>query len=291
MMQVFLCLALLTGAVFAAEEPPALLPPVPLQASWVFSGMVSNENGETYGYFFQMKRDHDQFHATVALLDAERKQVALLEESDAIITAPIPYNWHVGRAFLRFNPINDSWIFGLKTMDKKGFNFKVDLLKQDLPTPHAQALRLGVELLMNQTHHLNGHLQLGRGSEEQFVTSKNAWFRQVWLSAPQDKSHAFSGILCRFMNGSGFYSVKMAEPDALRGAVAGWSDQQGVATVMSQFIRVKHDQQDGPWHIRIASPNLHLVMSPVVKQPTIAAGFVAEGRMPGFCMLSDEWIG
>ena len=237
-----------------------------------------------------MQRDNDQFHAIAALFDGQTKKLILLDESQASIHEPTPYNWHVGRAFLRFNPINNSWIFGLQNKDKKGFNFKVDMLNQAENIPVTQNLRQGVELLVSQTSHLNGHIQAGTDSKEQFVTAKSAWFRQVWLTGHQDKSHPFAGVLCRFSDGSGFYSANMIESDTRRGALAGWFDGQGISTAMSQFINVKQDP-DGPWHIRVASPSLHLILSDFIKQDSVVAGFVEDGKSPGFCMLSKEVIG
>ena len=259
-------------------------------ASWVFSGVVTNEDGEKYGYFFQMQRDNENLHAIAALFDAENNHAILIDENEAKITDPMTYNWHVGHAFLRFNPINDSWIFGLKTKENKGFNFKVDMLKQSENIPVVQPLRPGVELLVTETSQLNGHIDLGNDSKEQFVTAKNAWFRQIWLSAHQEKSHPFTGVLCRFTDGSGFYSANMIAPDALRGSVAGWSNTKGMPATVSQFINVKQ-ANDGPWHIRIASPNLHLVLSDYVKQNSVIAGFLKTGKSPGFCMLSRDLIG
>ena len=287
------CVALLiSSSLYAADvvEPIEPLPLDPIHANWAFSGVVTSESGENYGYFFQMQRDGDEFHTIAALFDGQNKQPILLDESQAVISQPTPYNWHVGRAFLRFNPINDSWIFGLKTEDKKVFNFKVDMLKQDDTIPAALDLRPGVELLVNQTSHLNGHIQAGKDSKEEFVTSKNAWFRQVWLKENQEKSQPFRGVLCRFNDGSGFYSVNMLEADALRGAVAGWRNEEGISAVMSQFINVKQDVK-GPWHIRVASPSLHLVLSDFIEKNSVIAGFVTEGKAPGFCMLSNGVLG
>ena len=287
------CVALLiSSSLYAADvvEPIEPLPLDPIHANWAFSGVVTSESGENYGYFFQMQRDGDEFHTIAALFDGQNKQPILLDESQAVISQPTPYNWHVGRAFLRFNPINDSWIFGLKTEDKKGFNFKVDMLKQDDTIPAALDLRPGVELLVNQTSHLNGHIQAGKDSKEEFVTSKNAWFRQVWLKENQEKSQPFRGVLCRFNDGSGFYSVNMLEADALRGAVAGWRNEEGISAVMSQFINVKQDVK-GPWHIRVASPSLHLVLSDFIEKNSVIAGFITEGKAPGFCMLSNGVLG
>ena len=82
----------------------------------------------------------------------------------------------------------------------------------------------------------------------------------------------------------------MIESDTRRGALAGWFDGQGISTAMSQFINVKQDP-DGPWHIRVASPSLHLILSDFIKQDSVVAGFVEDGKSPGFCMLSKEVIG
>lgn len=290
-----LSLTMLHAGLVAAEVPeqvPGFSPTGARHANWAFSGMVTNETGEHYGYFFQMKRDGDQFHAIAALVDGETKSLVLLEESDAIIHDAAPYNWHVGRTFLRFNPINDSWIFGLQANQKKGFNFKVDMPKQTENIPIAQDLREGVELLMSQTSNLNGHIQIGDGHKEQFVTSKNAWFRQVWLSNQQEKMFPYIGVLCRFNDGSGFYSVNMSESDALRGAVAGFKDGQGMPIMISQFINVTQEDAEGPWHIRIASPSLHYILADFIQQNSIvAAGFVHEDKTQGFCLVSKDTVG
>lgn len=289
--QLLTCCAILTAnSIHAAEETvqSGFLPTESIHANWVFSGVVTNENGDNYGYFFQMQREDAQFHVISALFDGQSKTVLLLDESEATIHNPAVNNWHVGRAFLRFNPINNSWIFGLQPQDKKGFNFKVDMQSEN--TPITQDLRQGLALLVSQTSHLNGHIQTGDDSKEQFVTAKNAWFRQVWLTEHQERSHPFTGVLCRFNDGSGFYSVNMNEADALRGAVAGWCDGQGTSAMMSQFINVKQ-APDGPWHIRVTSPSLHLILSDFIKQNSVVAGFVAQGTNPGFCMLSKEKLG
>ncbi len=271
-------------------ESPGFSPAASSEANWVFSGMVTNENGEHYAYFFQMQRHENEFHAVSALFDAEKKVLLSMDDGHASILDPERYNWHVGLSFLRFNAINNSWVFGIKTPDKKGFNFKVDMLNQPNDAPVAQNLREGVAFITSQTGQLNGHIQMGDASAEQFVTAKHAWFRQIWLTNPQSKPHQLSSVLCRFEDGSGFYSMKMPEPDATLGATAGWFDTEGAASVMSQFIRV-NEAKDGAWHIRIASPDMHLVLSDSVKQCAVVAGFVSEKDKQGFCMLSEDAVG
>lgn len=287
---------LFSSAMYAAEavtepvEQAGFLPTESMHANWVFSGVVTNESGEHFAYFFQMQRHDKAFHAIAALFDAQSKALIFLDEGDAIIPEPELNNWHVGNAFLRFNAINDSWIFGLKTPDKKGFNFKVDMLNQPEHNPIAKNLRAGIEYIVIPTGQLNGHLQTGEPNAEQFVAAKNTWFRQIWQSKLQDQSHQLSSVLCRFNDGSGFYSMNMLEPDAVRGAVAGWFDDQGVPSAMSQFINVK-EAPEGDWHIRITSPGLHFILSDAIKQSTVVAGFIIKKDQQGFCMLSADAMG
>ncbi len=290
---------LLTGFILSmshalyAEEPlapPAFLPAESTHINWTFSGVVANENGENYGYLFQMQREDNQFHVITALFDAQTKQLLIQEDSHAILSDANTFNWQVGHSFLRFNPINASWIFGLKDGNKKGFNFKIDMLKQSEREQTTQGLRQGVEMMVRQTGQLNGHIQFD-DNKEQFVTAKNAWFRQFWLTDHQEKTHQLSGVLCRFNDGSAFYSMNMPEADALRGATAGWFDPQGLPTTMSQFINVKQMPEGGAWHIRIASPSLHLILNDSIQHDSVVAGFIDEKDRQGFCMLSNDAIG
>lgn len=295
------CFALLAASYVSAQPvaEPEVKPEIKqvlsssaLQADWVFSGMVINESGERYNYYFQMQRDNTQFHAIATLIDGQNQKVLLFEEAVTTIDQPDVSNWQVGRAFLQFNPINNSWVFGVKTKAKKGFNFKVDMLKQAGNTPTIQDLRSGIELLVNQTGRLNGHLQAGEDSKEQFVTAQKAWFRQIWVSKPQATLHPFVGILCQFNDGSGFYSVNLQEPDALRGAVAGWRNIEGNAVSMSQFVTLR-EEKEGLWHIGIASPKVRLsLQDALVKNNNhqLIAG-LTDGVMPGFCAISKDEIG
>lgn len=264
-----------------------------LQAYWVFSGIVTNESGERYNYYFQMERQDTKLHAVATLIDSQNKEVLLFEESNTVIKHPDAKNWHVGRAFMQFNPINNSWVFGVKAKAKVGFNFKVDMLRQTMSIPTAQDLRSGVELLVNQTGRLNGHLQTGPTSKEQFVTAPKAWFKQVWVSKPQDSMHPLTGILCQFNDGSGFYAVNLQEADALRGAVAGWRDVQGSAVSMSQFVSIKKTK-DGLWHIRIPSPKIRLSLNDALvnenEKHQLIAG-LTDGLMPGFCTITKDEVG
>lgn len=308
------------------ELTPAesFLPTIAMHANWVFSGVVTNEHGENFNYLFQIQRDDADFHATVALFDAEKKQMIFHDESDAHLIKPNDYHWQIGHAFLSFNPINASWVLGCKNAAKQGFNFKVDMLKSTQHDPVVQDLSQGVEFVVSQTGQVNGHIavQMHEIVQEQFVTAKTTWFRQIWLTdrndlpplkgtmphsfdllaksidltnittfdhkmGKRDSGHRLHGVLCQFNDGSGFYAMNMHETDALRGAIAGWYNEQGLPTTMSQFVKVQHNA-NGPWHIDVPKPQFHFVLTDFIQQNTIIAGFVAKHDQQGFCLLSQD---
>ncbi|WP_133129514.1 hypothetical protein [Legionella yabuuchiae] len=287
-----LILALLFSCSIHADEleKPSLLPTETPQASWVFSGIINNEEGDQFGYLFQVQRDNTKFHALAAIVDANTHEVLIFEESSEILENPDPCKWQIGRAFLTFNPINENWVFGLKNKGKKGFNFKVDMLLQQAKSPKSYGLRSGVELMINQTGRINGHINLGQDQKEQFVTANNAWFSHVWLTEKQDKPHFFSNLLCHFTDGSGLYSANMKEEDVHQGAIVGLCDREGNALTMSQFIDIK-ENENNVWHIRIPSPKMTFELSGSFQQSDVLAGFISKGEKEGFCLLSKEKLG
>lgn len=265
------------------------------QADWTFSGIVTNENGERYHYFFQIQRNNTRFHGLATVIDGQTKAVLIYEEGSTLIEQPELTHWQVGNMFLRFNPINNSWVFGVKNKGQKGFNFKVDLFGlTDKQRSRPQDLRSGIELLISQTGHLNGHLQIDETghNQEQFVTAKKAWFRQIWVDKPQVIKHPLTSILCEFNNGSAFYSVTIPEADALRGSIASWRDEQGNPVVMSQFVTI-HEEKNAIWQIHIPSPKVVLSLSNALDNINETHQLIigpVTGLMPGFCAVSQEEI-
>ncbi len=256
------------------------------QAGWIFSGIVSNERGERYNYYFQLTRNQEKLHAIAALIDSQSKEVLLYEDMAGTHRENSEMNWQVGRIFLQFNPVANSWIFGVKTRGKKEFNFRVDMLTPNENLVAAQTLRPGMTLVVNQTGRLTGHLQVNE--DEQFIMATRSWFKQLWLDRPQLALNSLTGILCQFNDGSGFYSMKLPEIDALTGAVAGWRDAQGISMAMSQFVTVKATKK-GVWRIQIAEPDLRLSFTNALPgdetKPRLIAGLV-EGNKPGFCTVT-----
>lgn len=258
------------------------------QASFVLSGLLTNENGEHYDYFFQIQRDGHAFHAKVALFDSQHQKVIFEEAGDAQIEHPDDYDWHIGRAFLRFNAINDSWVFGLVNDEKGGFNFKVDMLNQREHHTVTRYFRHGISFVVMQTGALNGHLQLA--DQEQFVIAKTAWFRQIWLTRGASSLHQLDGLLCRFQDGGGLYSVRVLESDMPRGSVSGLLSAEGETAAISQFIHVE-EKDNHAWLIRVLSPHMQLNVASTLAQQDVVAGFMMSKERPGFCLLSRDVMG
>lgn len=282
-----------TSAVTPIEEIPSPLEKIhslyAAQASWTFSGMVFNENGENYVYYFHIQKRDKQLQGSALLMASRTKEILIYEESSSLSDKKEDLLWRAGNLFLRFNVINNSWIFGVKGKDKKGFNFKVDMLGQtDAAFAKEQLLRAGLIFLINQTGRLNGHFQLAAGNEE-FVTAKTAWFRQIWLSNTQAIRHPLKMILCTFNEGSAFYSVNLPETDAIRAALAGWRNPQGLPEPVSQFTGLEKGE-DPLWILHI-SPKLTLslknVLSGLNPNQLLIAGFTEVG-LKGFCAINEE---
>lgn len=274
---------LMSFALFAAENSP-----LPIE-NWVFSGVVVNELGDKYSYFFKMQRQGKAFHSSAALFDLQTKSLLLESNHDAVLDVERPNHWKVGDAFLRFNPINETWIFGFRTADRKGFNFKVDMLKQSEQSILAEDLRPGLAYIIHQTGPLNGHILNGEKGKEQFVSSSNAWFRQIQMTTTDAEKPLLSSVLCRFEDESGFYAMNLADASAIRGAIAGLYDAKGISSEISQFVHLSHEA-DGAWKIHVPSPELKLVMADLVSKGSDAAGFVSKKDIQGFCTLTEDAI-
>ena len=299
------CLVFITGihvvnaetlvAADPAEPPPVqtILSLHALQADWTFSGTVTNESGERYHYFFQIKRNATQYQGIATIIDGQSKAVLVHEASNALIEHAELSNWRVGNLFLRFNPINSSWVFGVSGKGKKGFNFKVDMLEHDdAQLAKKQNLREGIELLISQTGRLNGHLQVDETSKEEFITAKKAWFRQIWVNKLQTTQHPLTALLCEFNDGKAVYSVTIPEQDAIRGSVAGWRDEKGVPVAMSQFVTVA-ETKGNIWQIKIPSPKVSLSFTNLLGKYDDNHGLVMgviDGSLPGFCAISKDEI-
>lgn len=260
------------------------------QATISFAGSISNENAEQYNYYFYIQKLENKLQGVAILIDNHTKEIVLYEEGQGSINPSEANSWQANHLFLRFSSITSSWVFGVKTQDKRGFNFKADTLSQINSSPKIQTLRPGLAFLINQTGRLNGHLQIK--DKEQFVTGNKAWLEQIWLSKPQLNDHLITAVLCNFNNQHSFYSVSLAESDTTKGAIAGWRDDQGNAMAVSQFIEIQQ-QKNSDWLIKILTPKTNLVLNNSLSNKPgngqLIAGFTqSKQSTQGFCIINHE---
>lgn len=311
-----------------AAEPMVQSPFFPTSApdaNWLLVGNVTNEVGDEYHYFFQMTRRDARLHVQVGLFDAQTKTPLFVEEGEALLQDALMTRWQVGRAFLRFNPINASLIFGVKEGHKRGFNFKVDMLSMVPSDIKAQSLRPGLTAFVVQTGEVEGHLQTS--DQEQFVTAKKAWLRQIasipillhqhlkarehplfsslcpdcithpsehalsLLWSPMDIPQArhddpLKGLVCQWRDGRGLYALRIMDSDAVRGSMVGLFDTDGKAQRVSQFINV-YQSADGAWHVDLAAPKSNWTLNQPLQQGTLFAGFLSNHTEEGFCVLNE----
>ncbi len=277
--------AVLSTEVIAAPQPA--IPLAATNANWIFSGSVSSENGETYEYFFQAKRKQNVVQATVSLVDAQTKAVIFMQTADTHLTDAETDQWVIGDIFLRYNTINRSWVFGLKKVNQIGFNFKVDTLKQPEHAPQTKQVRKGVLMTVVQTGQVNGHIQLKEDVSAQFVSGKNAWFREVIMREASTKSPAMHGLLCHFNDGSGLYSMQMLDKKIKQNTYAGSYDAAGMAAAVSKSIRVAQ-LDSGLWRVNVPHSKLQFDLSDVLQNQPIVLGFVDHKQKSGFCVISKE---
>ncbi len=259
--------------------------------SFSFSGTVVSESGETYGYFLQMSRKEDDFAVKAALIDKETNELKLYYEDKQTLSKPKPFDWHVGHSFVRYNPINDSWVFGVKLEGNQGFNFKADMLKNAKKDYENLVLRPGIELQAIQTSRVNGHLQTESNAKEQFVTGNTAWFGKVWFSKKQKSQHMVHTTFCHLANENGFYSANLKEADATGASFAGWVDEHGNKMKMSQFVSYTF-RPDNQCSLYVGLPKVRLTLKNTLhdasKKPALIAGFSKDHK--DFCFLANQFL-
>ena len=276
----------------AVEEITEVKPPAePTRGNWLFTGLVKTDSGDLYAYFFNIERADQQLRAQVALFDGQSKQLIEYYDQSGTWEETNDAQWKVGRAFLQHNLITDTWIFGLKAKDNKGFNFKVDMLKQAETAREPQSLRKGLKFMVRQTSRLNGHLQIGGEEKELFVTSDNNWFAKAWITEKQENIHDVQGLFCRMNDNSGFYLVTLKEADAHKGSFASWRDSEANEVKMSQFLSLSEDATHG-YSVKISLPKLQIQFNNLLANQAdsqAVAGFFKEDQQ-GFCLLDEMFF-
>lgn len=256
--------------------------------NWVFLGEVENEIGESYNYFFQLQRNSQDFHVKVALFDANNKKLIFKEDSSITLDDESGNRWLIGKAFLKYYKTSNSWVFGLKTPNKEGFNFKVSMLNKAEDVPVTRYLKEGISFIAMQAGRLNGNIN--SGDTDQFVTSKNNLFMQIWLAKDPTTTQNLSSLLCRLQDGVGLYTIKSSGKNNVGSNIVGLFDGEGNILRVSQFINIQKNQ-DNDLNIDVLTPKMSLKLKDSYQDNDLIAGYAMNDKANGFCILSNTQIG
>jgi len=259
-------------------------------SSWTFVGVASNEENERYYYYFQLIQQARMRTVQVLLVDAQNKnkqEYFLKEEKSAPETLS---SLQAGRAFLRFNAINNSWIFGLKNKNGEGFNFRVELLKQSEEADNEKDIAKGVHLEVTNIRRMNGHVRWGKNKKEEFVTADQNWYRNIVVQDAKVFHSTIQGVFCFLNDGARFYSVKLPLEKAKSASEIRWWDPEGKSRRVSQFLQQK--VMDGKILLSLKVPAIRLTVEDLLWQPSPAnilqAGFVSTAdKSSGFCFIDQ----
>ncbi len=212
----FFCVSLLFATILKAQEP-IVFPKdhgnhgQQARDVWVFTGEVENEEGNQYAYMYLLKRNKDTWGVFANIVDlTTQKEVLRYKDKSPkpeISSSDEWMQWKVGKAFMKYNVISDSWLFGLLD-EKNGFNFRLKgvrtyvlngdngYLVHKKGTPHVEASYSA------QSMSINGHLTLDGKSS--FVTGKNSWFEHRWgMVLSRQNATKYALITCRFNDNTG----------------------------------------------------------------------------------------
>ncbi len=259
-------------------------------SSWTFVGVASNEVNERYYYYFQLIQQKRMRTAQVLLVDAENKnkQHYFIQEEKS--TSESSSSWQAGRAFLRFNAINNSWIFGLKNNNGEGFNFRVELLKQSEEADNEKDLAKGVHLKVTNIRRMNGHVRWGKDKKEEFVTGDQNWYRNITVQDAKVFHSAVQGVFCFLNDGARFYSVKLPLEKAKSASEIRWWNPEGKTRRVSQFLQQK--ALNGQIRLSLKVPSVRLTVQDLLwgQSPShpLQAGFALTADKPsGFCFIDQ----
>lgn len=283
----WMALGIYSGISFAApEESKPFTPTSAKQAHWLFTGTVVNDAAESWGYFFKLDRDGADFKVAISLIDLEKQAIVFAEHYEKTIAESEPYRLSVGEAYLRFNPINERWVLGINKKNKTGFNFKIDMLKEDRSKNNWIESGPGARLLVTQTSQVNGYIQLESQAKEQFITSPYAWFFQSWQVKHQPDPIQLSGLFCQFSEKQGLYWVDSPSSRSKKPLLSGWVDSQNQSKPISSVIRF--DKQKSPvWTLDITHPKRHYWLHNLSEQENQTVGFI-EKDGKGFCAWTKQ---
>lgn len=224
--------------------------------SWTFSGIVSDDSANRYGYSFLLLRQQDNFKVVsqIILLSTGKEVFHYVAEKKQNAFDSQGVNLKIKDAFLKYDEISDSWVFGIN--QKQGFNFRIEgNHKFEYQIEHIP----GVSFYSLQGMRVNGQLALN--DKSQFVTAKNAWLSHQWRDNLSN-DYQITRVYCRLTQGKGLLLEQISQGDKRLFDSASLLEPNGKQDSVSQFVQLRQNKPD-LWEINVLSPKIHLMVESV----------------------------
>lgn len=272
---------------------------------WMFTGEIETEEGNKYAYMFRLKRkktenENEQKLSVFAnIVDlSSNNQVLVYKHTKrvkvkaSVSTTPEAQflQWKVGKAFMKYNVIGDSWMFGILD-DANGFNFRVKGIRTYVLNGKEgyllQQKNSFAASYSAQNMSINGHLTLEGKSN--FVAGKNSWFEHHWgtgLSGQNTSKYAL--ITCRFNDNTGlmlyeWFGAKDFWPGRLKTGT--YQNALDKKVLVSNFSLVK-SAKTNQWLISI--PGLKLNISALSDSIPEYDVIQVKNNKEGYCFVSQK---
>ncbi len=247
--------------------------------SWYITGMVQSED--------------KHFINTVTVMDMKSNQLVFEDRNEETIDLKGRQGIHfrVGSAFLRYNNINHSWVFGV---DKpQGFNLRLEALK---PGPYPVNHLNKYSFYSIQSMRVNGELAVG--GKSQFVVAKNAWLTHEWGQKLQTHT-LLQRLLCRLDDGRGLMVFRAYDKQNVSYDLATLLEATGQSKPVSQFSLIS---QASPklWQVSLIAPKMSFQIKTTMPQKInrrnellyLYPGVIYEegDASKGYCLISRDTI-
>ena len=288
MKRYIILIIMLNAAIAFAKHPSSLTLDTSKNIVLSIFGTAVTEDDNTYGYYFQLRHKDDNYFVDASLIDLISNTVVIHEIAQATLTNHKQMQWKIGKAFLEYNFINNSWIFGVKLNSKHNFNFKIDMLNRTHTTTD-HPLSHNVFFIIEQTGRLNGHIKIN--NEEKFISSDQAWYQQIWLNGNTTKTFILNSLECSYQNNNQFFSLAlMDENHNILNTTTKWLNAYGERQPLSQFIKITQDKKlPSIWQVTIPYPQNTLLINNVFTDSAINKDLVLGKLMShpgGFCVYN-----
>lgn len=282
---------------------------------WRFTGTLSTDKGESYNYIFVLNREGEIYNVITQVISlSDNKKVLFREFHTDTGSFKEKLTFRVGKAFITYNKINDSWTFGIDD-SQYGFNLRAKAIRpyalNQLKTASKRYNHIGKSYYSAQDMTVNGTLTLEGKSV--FVTGKHTWLDHFWFTPKITPQHyANQWFSCRFDNNSGLlmeFQVNKYGQAIASSKTAIFQDRMGAQPLnrfylnaLGRSINFPNSQFKFPINWRVSVPRLKMrfnLKADVDEQwitsnkgPSFYAGSASiyDSEQKGYCFFGLELL-